>query len=100
MNGLFAGKELNKMNHLTVHMRTHSKSGENPKADEIRIERKQFPCAICEKNCSSRSNLAVHMRRHSGLMTNFCDICGKGYPRSTDLVIHMRYFNLLQSNYL
>lgn len=52
--------------------------------------KKVILCSVCGKSCSSMSNLAVHMRRHSGKMTNFCKVCGKGYPRTTDLTIHMR----------
>lgn len=80
------------INHLNVHMRTHRDSLGNPIAlpTSSNQEKKKFPCTVCGNNCSSKSNLAVHMRRHSGEMTNFCSVCGKGYPRSTDLVVHLR----------
>lgn len=81
------------VNHYKVHMRSHRDTvacsivDEKPAADI----KKQFMCSTCGRICTSRSNLAVHIRRHTGTMTNFCKICGKGYPRSTDLTVHMRF---------
>lgn len=74
-------------------MRSHRNFGTNSKisTDEITENKKQFVCSHCGIICTSRSNLAVHTRRHTGIMTNFCKLCGKGYPRSTDLTIHMRF---------
>lgn len=98
LHGIIAGKEMKQMNHFTVHMRTHRHATGEPSTelsagdDQNQLANKiKFPCTVCNKMCSSRSNLAVHMRRHSGQMTKFCTVCGKGYPRSTDLTIHMRY---------
>lgn len=75
-------------------MRTHENISEKLNISTSRAsseKKKSFLCLTCGKACTSRSNLAVHTRRHTGKMTNFCDICGKGYPRSTDLTIHMRF---------
>ncbi|XP_055302052.1 zinc finger protein OZF-like [Sitodiplosis mosellana] len=85
-------KQMKHANHFKVHMRSHRNSSIKPShsTDETTGNKKQFLCSICGVNCTSRSNLAVHTRRHTGIMTNFCSICGKGYPRSTDLTIHMR----------
>lgn len=81
------------VNHFKIHMRTHrdfNGDSSNP-LNGITEKKKQFLCSTCGRACTSRSNLAVHTRRHTGTMTNFCKICGKGYPRSTDLTIHMRW---------
>lgn len=84
------------VNNLTLHMRTHRDSTGAPVVKPTTVaqtasnNRKDLLCTICGKVCSSRSNMAVHMRRHSGQMSCFCSICHKGYPRTTDLTIHMR----------
>lgn len=80
------------INHFKIHMRSHRNCSTNSPTtiDTTSGNKKQYLCSTCGKACTSRSNLAVHTRRHTGIMTNFCNICGKGYPRSTDLTIHMR----------
>lgn len=88
------------INHFKIHMRCHKnfkesideqpESTDTDSTSKPKKIKKRHTCHICERTCSSRSNLAVHIRRHSGKMTNFCNICGKGYPRSTDLTVHMR----------
>lgn len=94
----FIGKQTKHINHFKIHMRCHKDFNDDineliesfvPEANNSVIK-KQHICSICQRACSSRSNLAVHIRRHNGKMTNFCNICGKGYPRSTDLTVHMR----------
>lgn len=90
----FLGKQTKHINHFKIHMRTHKNfnGNVNVSTSEPAVEKKkQFICSTCGRACTSRSNLAVHTRRHTGQMTNFCEICGKGYPRSTDLTIHMRF---------
>lgn len=88
------GKQMKHINHFKIHMRSH-RSGvdnQNNTSNPLSTEsKKKFLCPTCGRACTSQSNLAVHIRRHTGLMTNFCKVCGKGYPRSTDLTIHMRF---------
>lgn len=67
-----------------------SVSGETDTPENGGRPKKRILCSVCGNICSSRSNLSVHMRRHTGKMSNFCTVCGKGYPRTTDLAIHMR----------
>lgn len=89
----FEGKQMKHINHLKIHMRAHRDfSGNWDIATSLLPEekKKQYKCPTCERVCTSRSNLSVHVRRHTGKMSNFCKICGKGYPRSSDLTIHMR----------
>lgn len=113
------GKQMHHSNHLKVHMRTHrdrtvpeelqqlvtdgtelreangtvvvgSVAGKLDTPENGTRPKKRILCSVCGNICSSRSNLSVHMRRHTGKMSNFCTVCGKGYPRTTDLAIHMR----------
>lgn len=84
------------INHFKMHMRSHRNlsnltTNSMILSNDTAEKKKKFLCSTCGKACTSRSNLAVHTRRHTGVMTNFCNICGKGYPRSTDLTIHMRF---------
>lgn len=87
------------INHFKIHMRSHrggdggndtQNISSNPMPSE-NSNKKKYLCSTCGRACTSQSNLAVHIRRHTGTMTNFCKVCGKGYPRSTDLTIHMRF---------
>lgn len=100
MNKLFlyclTGKQMKHINHFKIHMRSHRggvTDNQNISSNSVPSEnsKKKFLCPTCGRACTSQSNLAVHIRRHTGTMTNFCNVCGKGYPRSTDLTIHMRY---------
>lgn len=88
---VYKGKRMKHVNSHKLHMRSHRDSSGNV-TDSVNVSesKKQYLCSICGRACTSRSNLAVHTRRHNGTMTNFCKICGKGYPRSTDLTVHMR----------
>lgn len=86
-------KQMKHINHFKIHMRSHRSfnDSENNSSNPMPSESKpKYLCSTCGRACTSQSNLAVHTRRHTGTMTNFCKICGKGYPRSTDLTIHMR----------
>lgn len=89
----FIGKQMKHINNFKIHMRSHRgiNDSESLTLNSLHLEnRRKYLCPTCGRACTSQSNLAVHTRRHTGTMTNFCKICGKGYPRSTDLTIHMR----------
>ena len=49
-----------------------------------------FGCTICGKNCSTSSQLTVHMRAHSGDRPYACTICDKAFSTSSGLKTHMR----------
>lgn len=88
------GKQMEHVNHFKIHMRSHRGMGNceaiSTSPSMASESKRKYLCSTCGRACTSQSNLAVHIRRHTGTMTNFCKICGKGYPRSTDLTIHMR----------
>lgn len=87
------GKQMKHVNHFKIHMRSHRgiNNCEIVSSSQLPSDSKRkYLCSTCGRACTSQSNLAVHTRRHTGTMTNFCNVCGKGYPRSTDLTIHMR----------
>uniref|UniRef100_A0A2M4BE64 C2H2-type domain-containing protein n=1 Tax=Anopheles marajoara TaxID=58244 RepID=A0A2M4BE64_9DIPT len=53
-------------------------------------QRKQHECLICHKKFSSSSNLAIHIRVHSGEKPFKCSVCGKGFIQSNNLATHMK----------
>lgn len=53
------------------------------------VKRPYF-CAGCNKRFTHRSNLAVHLRTHTGERPFQCDSCGRGFARSSDLTVHRR----------
>ena len=42
-------------------------------------ERSLWTCKVCNKVCSSRNGLKVHMRGHLGMMNYQCKVCRKGF---------------------
>ncbi|XP_072395543.1 uncharacterized protein [Diabrotica undecimpunctata] len=47
-------------------------------------------CNLCHKTFNTASNLAIHMRTHSGERPHTCEICNKSFSQSCNLVNHMR----------
>ena len=49
-----------------------------------------YCCQVCEKRFSVSSNLATHMRTHTGLKPYCCQKCGKRFSFLGNLTTHMR----------
>lgn len=47
-------------------------------------------CAFCQKAFNTPSNLAIHMRTHTGDKPYVCEVCQKSFSQSCNLVNHMR----------
>lgn len=68
---------------LSKHKKTHS----------VKKERVRFQCSQCEKSYTSKKNLTVHERFHSGEIYS-CDVCEKIYPFESRLADHKRTHTL------
>lgn len=47
-------------------------------------------CTFCQKAFNTPSNLAIHMRTHTGDKPYICEVCQKSFSQSCNLVNHMR----------
>lgn len=73
------GKGFQKSSHFYTHIKCHA-----PAAD-----RAKFKCNVCEKNCSTKANLASHMRIHDGIREFTCDQCGRSFVQKGNLHAHI-----------
>lgn len=51
---------------------------------------KGFLCPHCPHKCNLASNLAVHMRRHTGAKPYSCPYCGESFRHTNSLHMHTR----------
>ena len=63
-----------------------------PSSTNSLVEDKRYPCPICEKTFSQRSNRSKHMRTHTGDKPFKCEWvnCFKAFSQRQDLDAHMR----------
>ena len=58
--------------------------------NHMNIHRGKFKCPECGKPCGNCSELAVHVRSHSGEKPFECTVCGKQFTQSGSVVKHSR----------
>ncbi|KAG1969501.1 ras-responsive element-binding protein 1 isoform X2 [Pimephales promelas] len=59
---------------------------------EVKEERSNFICPLCNKNCMTQHQLTMHIRQHntdSGGTDHSCSICGKALSSASSLDRHM-----------
>lgn len=52
--------------------------------------RHQYQCTICDKKLTSKWNLTVHNRLHTGEKPFTCEVCGKSFHQKVELKLHAR----------
>lgn len=55
-----------------------------------RVPEERLMCTFCQKAFNTLSNLAIHMRTHTGDKPYICEVCQKSFSQSCNLVNHMR----------
>ena len=57
---------------------------------EVRAKQKPFGCPLCTKSFSSKRQLKLHMRVHTGEKPYSCSQCSKSFAQSSGLQLHLR----------
>jgi uncharacterized Zn-finger protein len=57
---------------------------------EVKIKQKPFGCSLCTKSFSSKQELKIHMRVHTGEKSFSCSQCSKSFIQSSGLQAHLR----------
>jgi uncharacterized Zn-finger protein len=57
---------------------------------EVRAKQKPFGCPLCIKSFSSKQELNLHMRVHTGEKPYSCSQCSKSFSQSSALQVHLR----------
>ncbi|KAJ1524112.1 hypothetical protein ONE63_010647 [Megalurothrips usitatus] len=54
----------------------------------VRQEHKRFPCRLCDKGFSRKSDLCNHLATHLSLQGYVCEICGRSFSHISNLIRH------------
>ncbi|RVE41579.1 hypothetical protein evm_013772 [Chilo suppressalis] len=65
--------------------RGHSINKRNMKTD---LKEKPYNCSICDKRFTTRSNLSLHEKIHTGEKPYKCNVCDKKFNRNSSLSLH------------
>lgn len=74
------GKKFSRKQHITKHLLEHVTGT----VDHHLI------CLICNRKCTTASNLKIHVRTHTGARPFACTICDKTYTQLSSMRVHMR----------
>ena len=83
----YCGRRFTQLNNLNRHIAIHHTKTFVPKNDR---KSEKFPCTVCNKVLSKKSNLYAHMRLHAGIKQYACNLCGKLCARWTDHLLHYK----------
>ena len=75
-----------KVKHLEDKLSKKNNGSENHNEIDSRVEIK---CKICDKMCTSKKNLKLHMRESHPKSFN-CIICAESFEKSSDMELHLK----------
>ncbi|XP_075150710.1 uncharacterized protein LOC142224809 [Haematobia irritans] len=81
-------KRHTKEKHSGTQEQLSSEAGNTKKSKKTEIHRPL--CSICGSSFPNKTQLTIHMRRHTGDMPFKCELCERAFPRVSELKYHQR----------
>lgn len=90
-------KNYTQKKHLNTHVKNKHSNNDSPydenveeEANKVKSSEVRSLCSICGSSFSTKPDLVIHMRRHTGERPFKCDLCDRAYPRNSELIVHRR----------